>query len=131
VNVAAPITNSLLVTAQTLTLSAPVSGDLGIFGEVVTFAPGAKVAGMVTIKAPKPIDVPASVASADRVTFIAVDSNLKRLGVLVFALILATLIGIIPSLGWLITLALVCFGFGAMATSRLSRAGRKLPGTAT
>lgn len=254
VSVAAPIAGSLLVTAQTLTLSAPVSGDLSIFGETVTFGPGAKVAGMVTIKAPKPIAVPASVASADRVTFelsdapnsvteagktannalsglwpelwvmaawlallfasgaavitllpravaatesqtaahpfrtfgrgvlvfaatlgiiivaaltvvglfaipillvaivlacsfayvagcylmairlfmpfVALDSVHRRLAVLVFALILATMIGLIPFLGWLVTLALVCFGFGAVVGNRMSPAGNNASGNA-
>lgn len=53
--------------------------------------------------------------------FLAIDSRLKRIGVLVFALVLATLIGLIPFLGWLITLTLICFGFGGMAASRSPR----------
>jgi hypothetical protein len=46
---------------------------------------------------------------------ITVDSNLKRVGVLVASVVLAGLIGMIPFAGWLMTLALVAFGFGALA----------------
>lgn len=252
VTVAAPMAGSVLITAQTLNVSSVITGDLSFFGEAITFGPGAKVLGSVTIKAPKPIDVPITVASVDRVTFelsdapnyvteagktangalsglwpalwamavwlllllaagvaaitlspvavataqthsaerpfrifgrgilvfsatlglavvaaltvvgllalpailvaivlacsfayvvgcylvairvfapfLAIDTQLKRIGVLVFALVLATLIGLIPFLGWLITLILVCFGFGAMAASRSSRRDRKAAG---
>lgn len=44
-----------------------------------------------------------------------VDTNLKRLGVLVASVVVAGLIGMIPFIGWLLTLALVVFGFGVIA----------------
>lgn len=69
VTIDTPVTGSALVTAQTLTLNAPISGDFNFLGETLTFGPNATVAGKVTIQAPKEIPVPASVASADRVTF--------------------------------------------------------------
>lgn len=64
-----PIAGSLLATAGTLTLNAPVSGDFSFYGESITFGPNARVDGKVDIHAPKEIAVPATVASADRVTF--------------------------------------------------------------
>lgn len=70
VTVAAPIQGSALISAQTLTLDGPIGGDLNFFGENITFAPGARVDGSLTIQAPKEISVPASVAAAERVTFI-------------------------------------------------------------
>lgn len=232
----APVGGFALVTAQSLTLDEPVSGDFSFYGENLTFGPGARVEGMLEIRAPKEIAVPASVAAADRVNFelldspdyvseagktagnvvgrfwpvfwtvaawwlllflvgaaliallpravsalqvasekrpfrnlglgilafaavlglvpvvamtligilllpfvlifaviacslaylagaflvglritsafVAVDTNLKRLGVLAIALIAAALVGMIPLVGWLITLAIVIFGFG-------------------
>lgn len=70
VTVATPVGGTALVTAQTLSLDAAVTGDLEFFGENLTFGPGATVAGIVTIHAPKEIAVPATVASADRVRFV-------------------------------------------------------------
>lgn len=247
ITLSAPVAGSALVSAQTLTLEAPIAGDLSFFGETITFAPGAKVEGQISIKALKPVDVPVWVAPADRVTyeradvpnyvneagktangalsglwpavwglaswllllfaagaavitfmpkavaaaqahaaayplrtfgrgilafsmtlgivivagltviglfaipilivaiglvcsfayiagcylvairvfvpFLTIETNPRRLGVLVAALALATLVGLIPFVGWLITLALVCFGFGAMAASRRPQVG--------
>lgn len=69
VNLESAIQGSLLATAQTLTLNAPVTGDFSFYGETLTFGPAARVDGKVSIQAPKEIAVPASVASADRVSF--------------------------------------------------------------
>lgn len=69
VTVAAPVQGAALISAQTLTLDAPISGDFSFYGESISFAPGARIDGMVLIQAPREIAVPASVASADRVTF--------------------------------------------------------------
>ncbi|MEO5806460.1 hypothetical protein [Devosia sp.] len=233
----APVSGSALISAQTLTLDTTIAGDFSFYGEAIVFGPGAKVGGVLTIRAPKPIDVPVSVASADRVKFqladapnyvneagktadgvvksfwpaiwamgiwllvlfvvgaalivwapkavaraqsnsslrpfktfgygilvfssvlgltivaamtvigllavpivlifvflacslaylagcylltlrifgrfLAVNTNARRFGVLATAIVLAALIGIVPLLGWLFTLGLVCFGFGA------------------
>ena len=70
VTIATPVTGSVLISAQTLTLDAPIAGDLSFFGENIVFATGAKVSGAVAIQAPKEIPVPATVAAADRVTFV-------------------------------------------------------------
>ena len=53
--------------------------------------------------------------------FLTVDSNAKRLGVLGVALIVAGLLTMVPFLGWLITLLLLTFGFGAMAVITMAR----------
>ncbi|RYE87308.1 MAG: hypothetical protein EOP19_04605 [Hyphomicrobiales bacterium] len=50
-----------------------------------------------------------------------IDSNLKRVGVLVASIVLAGLIGMIPFVGWLVTLALLAFGFGAFAVRIMVR----------
>jgi hypothetical protein len=69
VMVGSPIGGSLIATAQTLTLDAVVTGDFIFLGETLNFGTGAKVGGKLTIRAPRPIAVPESVASADRVVF--------------------------------------------------------------
>jgi hypothetical protein len=65
----APVAGSVLIAAQVATVTSSISGDLQFTGETLTFAGGAKVNGKVTIRAPNEIDVPATVASADRVSF--------------------------------------------------------------
>jgi hypothetical protein len=47
--------------------------------------------------------------------FLKIDSNAKRLGALAAGLIVAALVSMVPFIGWLITLALVTFGFGTIA----------------
>ena len=69
-----PVGGSALVTAQSLTLDVPVSGDFSFYGEKLIFGPGARVDGVIEIRAPKEIAVPTSVASADRVRFELLDS---------------------------------------------------------
>jgi hypothetical protein len=245
VTIAAPVGGAALVSARSLTLDTVVSGDLSFYGENLTFGPGARVDGMLDIRAPQQIAVPASVAPADRVrfellqspdyvseagrtagdvvgrfwpvfwtiaiwwlllfavgagliallpdavsalrlasqtrpwrnlglgtlglaavlglvpvvamtivgivllpivllfvimacslayltgsfliglriagAFVAVDSNLSQLGVLALALLAAALLGMIPFLGWLITLAIVIFGFGSASIPIMRR----------
>ena len=53
--------------------------------------------------------------------FVAVDTNLKRLAVLAVSLVLAALLALIPVLGWLITLLLLAFGFGAISVVTMVR----------
>lgn len=69
VTLAAPVAGSALISAQTLSLDSTVNGDFQFLGENLVFGPDAKVTGKVIVHAPKEIPVPASVASADRVTF--------------------------------------------------------------
>ena len=66
-----PITGSALVGAQTLTLANSVGGDLRFYGETMNFGPNAKVGGTLFIETPKPVEVPASVAPAERVRYTA------------------------------------------------------------
>jgi len=256
---AAPVAGSALITAQSLNLDVPIAGDLSFYGENLTFGPGARVDGMLDIRAPEEITVPASVASADRVrfkrlerpdyvseasrtagtvvgrfwptvwavatvwlvlviigaafiallpravealriaaekrpfrnlglgilafaavlglvpvmamtvigillvpfvlifvviacalaylagayligqriagAFVSIDTNLKRLGVLAIALVAAGLLGMIPVLGWLLTLLIVIFGFGVASVVIMVRwtardVGRLTPATA-
>lgn len=53
--------------------------------------------------------------------FFTTDTNLKRLGILALALIAAVLLGMIPFVGWFVTLALLIFGLGTFAVLLMVR----------
>lgn len=51
----------------------------------------------------------------------SVDTNLKRVGVLAVSIVVMGLLGMIPVIGWLLTLVVLCFGFGAIAAVIMAR----------
>ena len=53
--------------------------------------------------------------------FMRIDSNIKRLVTLALGLIGAVLLGLIPLLGWLVTLLITTFGFGVFAVVTMVR----------
>lgn len=63
------VLGAALITANTATVNASIAGDLSFYGDTLTFGSNARVTGNVLIHAAKPIDVPASVAPAERVSF--------------------------------------------------------------
>ncbi|QYO78310.1 hypothetical protein [Devosia salina] len=69
VNLSAPVTGAALVSAETLNLNAAVAGDFEFFGNKIVFGPAARIGGIVRIHAPAAIEVPGTVAAADKVTF--------------------------------------------------------------
>ncbi len=56
--------------------------------------------------------------------FVPIDSNVRRLGLLLLAIVTAGLLGMIPFLGWLITLTLLVFGFGVLTARTIGRWSR-------
>lgn len=70
-----PVAGSALIAADTLNLNSAVTGDLEFFGTKIAFGPDAQVIGTVKLHAPAPIDVPTSVAGADRVTYEALEGT--------------------------------------------------------
>jgi hypothetical protein len=62
--------------------------------------------------------------------FMSLDTVWKRLAVLVGSIILAGLIGMLPILGWLISLLLLVFGFGVAVRSLAERASEPRSRTA-
>ena len=54
---------------------------------------------------------------------VAVESNLRRIAVLAVAIVVFGLLGMIPVIGWIVTLLILCFGFGAIATITARRLG--------
>ncbi len=70
-----PVNGSALLSGANIAINAPIAGDLHLSGGSVTFGPDAKVGGFVEFRGTEPIDVPASVAPADRVTFTKVGTT--------------------------------------------------------
>ena len=63
------VSGAVMAAARVLTLDSAVSGDMSFYGEALTFGPAARVDGILTIRAPREIAVPATVAPAERVRF--------------------------------------------------------------
>lgn len=68
VTLIAPVSGSVLTAGEYFELNEVVSGDLRFTGNRISFGDNAKVDGTVYLRVGQEIDVPASVASADRVT---------------------------------------------------------------
>lgn len=117
VTLAAPVAGAALVAAQTLALDAPVTEDLSFYGETLTFGPGARVGGMLSIQAPKPIEVPASVAPADRVRYteMASPDYVSRAGNTASGVVGSFLPALWAAAIWWLLLFLVGLGFITLA----------------
>lgn len=63
------VKGAAVTASRTLTLDAAIAGDLNFYGETLSFGPAARVDGILTIRAPKQIAVPATVAPPERVRF--------------------------------------------------------------
>ena len=69
VTINAPVSGSVLIGAASFDLNANVMGDVNFSGDAINFGEGAKVDGQLIIRSTRDdIEVPASVASVDRVT---------------------------------------------------------------
>jgi hypothetical protein len=55
------------------------------------------------------------------VALFPIDTNLNRVGVLVVSIVLAGLLGMVPVVGWLVTLLLLTFGFGSFGIVTIAR----------
>lgn len=75
VNVAGPVAGSLIAAAGSFSLEAAVTGDLLVTAGDITFGDGARVDGILTYRSPQPLDVPASVASPERVRYEAISMS--------------------------------------------------------
>lgn len=69
INITAPIAGALTATGRDVFLNAPVTGDARILAKSIRFGPDARVEGRLTYSTANKMDVPATVAAADRVRF--------------------------------------------------------------
>ena len=67
--VEAPIGGSATLAGWSITLDAPIAGDVRMVGQHLNFGDGAQIGGTLTYAAEEPVDIPAAVIPADRVTY--------------------------------------------------------------
>ncbi len=70
-----PVDGSAMIAGAGISINAPIAGDLFLSGENVTFGDSAKVDGTIDIRGTREIEVPASVAPADRVSFTRIEQK--------------------------------------------------------
>jgi hypothetical protein len=111
------VDGALLVTASTATINAPIKGDLSFYGETLVFGANATVGGKVMIHAPKSIAVPATVASADRVTFTELTSPQypSQLGQTAEMVAKSSWVALWAAAGWWVFLLVVGAAFIALS----------------
>ncbi|MCO4849059.1 MAG: EI24 domain-containing protein [Yoonia sp.] len=69
ITVEGPVAGALLAAGQDVFLNAPITGDVRIMAQSLTFGPDAVIAGTLTYSTSDPIAVPERVAAANRVVF--------------------------------------------------------------
>ena len=70
-----PISGSLAIAANKASIDSVIEGDFNFKGNEINFLDGSKINGLVTISATSDVSVPASVASADRVTIKKIEKS--------------------------------------------------------
>lgn len=65
----APISGTLVAKAGSLKLNGTVAGDAELMAGHITFGPDARIGGTLTYLAREPIDIPSTVAPAERIRF--------------------------------------------------------------
>lgn len=116
-NIEAPIAGSLAATGRDVYLNAEVVGDARIFARSLRFGPDARVDGQLIYSTEDKLDVPASVASPDRVRFEPVDAtrvwdeleNIREMPIL--PTMASMLFGFLITLLFFIVLGAVALGF--------------------
>lgn len=124
VTVEAPVKGSAIVVAQTLILNTTITGDLNFTGAAIEFGAGAKVAGNVLVQSDNEIDVPTSVAAANRVTFVETQMHemAGEAGKLAEDTTRNVIPGFIPGLGFLVALFAVGMIYLALMRKNASSA---------
>ena len=116
-NIEAPIAGSLAATGRDVYLNAEVTGDARIFAKSLRFGPAARVDGQLIYSTEDKLDVPASVASADRVRFEPVDAgrvwdeleNIREMPIL--PTMASMLFGFLITLLFFVVLGAIALGF--------------------
>ena len=76
-----PVTGALTASGGEVVLDAPVGGDVVLAAGSLRFGPQARIGGTLRYYAPAPVDIPAAVIAADRVTFVetAMTTRFRRM----------------------------------------------------
>lgn len=136
IRVAGPIQGALSAAGDTLTLAAPISGDVVFRGRRIVFEDGARIDGTLDYRAPSPSDIPSDVIDRSQVTYKAM--ALPRVGPALDAREkegdsdsdwLAALVGMIIILLFLVGLGAIFLGFAPTLVSTMREATLNRPGT--
>jgi hypothetical protein len=112
-----PVAGSVNVTARDVEIAGPISGSVEIRARQIRFGEGARIAGTLTYRSDRKIDVPASVIAPDRVTANVVARPSGA------ALIARIVVGLIVFLGVMLVLTAI---FAFVFKNRLARAREML-----
>ena len=129
------VAGSLIAAAQTLTLNGAVAGDVDFSGAGLEFGDGATIAGSLTYRAPKEIDIPASVISADRVQYRTLKlpgavSDVTKAMERRFPSAWGFFFGSVMVLAFLVVIAALLLAFTPQSVERLREAAMRRPWTA-
>jgi cytoskeletal protein CcmA (bactofilin family) len=125
------VAGSLIAAAQTFTLNGTVTGDVEFTGAGIEFGDGATIAGSLTYRTPKEIDIPESVIAADRVQYKtlklpdAAKAMERR-----FPSAWGIFFGFVMVLAFLTIVAALCLAFAPDSVERLRVAAMRRPWTA-
>lgn len=64
-----PVAGSVLAAAEDIEIGGTIAGDTRLIAEKITFKDSARIGGVLTYSAPEPLDIPATVVSADRIRY--------------------------------------------------------------
>ncbi|MEX0371069.1 MAG: hypothetical protein AB3N09_10585, partial [Tateyamaria sp.] len=129
-----PVDGALSATGRDVLLNAPIAGDARIVARSLRFGPDAVVAGRLTYVTETPLDVPARVAPARRVTFepLAAD-GLRRAwegvgDMPVFPTFASVFFGFVITLLFYVLLGAIALGFAPRKVSWLRKSIAAAPG---
>ncbi len=138
-NIESAISGSLVASAGEIKFNAPVTGDAVLKAGDISFGKNARVNGLLRYSAPEKIDIPASVASADKVQFTRISESEVmrevRKGVdeavpSVWPSSVAIAVGLFITLAFYLTIAALFLAFAPDRVQALSQRVSQSPGRA-
>jgi len=135
VTVEGAVGGALSVTARDVILNAPITGDVRILAQTLSFGPDAVVTGTLTYSTPDTINVPTRVVSADRVVFEKISNDRmwkewQGIGrdLPVFPTFASMFFGFLVSLLFFVALAALMLAFMPKRLAAMRRNTAKAPG---
>lgn len=135
VTVEGPVSGALTVTAREIVLNAPVSGDVRLLAQTISFGPEARVDGTFSYSSPERIAVPERVVSEDRVVFERLTArdawdewDAVRREMPILPTFASMFFGFVVSLLFFLALGAVVLGFMPKRLSRMRKTIADQPG---
>lgn len=132
--VSGPVSGSLAATGGTVQLNGAVAGDATLAGAEIKFGENARIGGRLTYHAPSQIDIPASVAPADRVSFVPIENAegwrdmAEKHAWSFWPSFLSVVSAFVVTLVFLLVVAAVLIGFAPSTVERCRAAALARPG---